>query len=484
MDLLIEYLSASREHELGTVVLAKLAPRRLILVEGDPAAAAELSRRAGSLQGVQVVASSLSPHGGKQRWLQHNVGALNGPLDMEPLRPYYPRLRVMGESRQGSITMLELLDSLGLTERTAQTNVLALDLPGQEEALLSSLPPRRLAQFDTVLLRGCREPLPGGATADAAQRRLHKQCFNKLAVDEVTEPLWPTATFQFDAARFRAQRLERQLAEVQATLQAEQARSAERDAAHLTLQAQAEQATQLASTQQQQIDQQRSTVAALQSRLAVSDEALRQARQAAETAAQQHAATLSEWQSRAAALNEERGQFEAGLKQTQAELASLKAEAAALQTRLDQRTEELQQQAHALADALARQERASAERQAATEALTRAKATADAAIDRQSQQLDKVVVERDDLARQARSWQAQAAQAQEALDHQGRQCAECQSVLDDERVRAAELEQQLRMLESERKRLAQRQQLLQDEVHRAEGQLEMIKDLLLGDAGL
>lgn len=75
-------------------------------------------------------------------------------------------------------------------------------------------------------------------------------------------------------------------------------------------------------------------------------------------------------------------------------------------------------------------------------------------------------------------------QVRELTAAQARRGVEAEHQLDAARRQVIKLEQQVRQSESDQARQAVRQQMLQDELQRAEGQIELIKALLLGDAGI
>src|SRR3982750_1193390 len=105
METLFSCLEALAGQPLGTVVhvgaghprilerYAAFSVGALVLVEGDPELGAELSDAAAGRVGVTVKAAAVGSHDGVVDWHRYNLPALNGPLDAEPLRSYYPRVR-------------------------------------------------------------------------------------------------------------------------------------------------------------------------------------------------------------------------------------------------------------------------------------------------------------------------------------------------------------------------------------------------------
>jgi hypothetical protein len=228
--------------------LLALRAERLWLLEGDADLANELRRHARRRPTVAVLEEAVSPDGGVLDWLGFNLRHLNGPIDPAGLRAYYPRLKKLASVPLDSIALSELLRRLAADLARGGPALLVIDLPGQEHALLDSLPDELLNLFGWVLLRGCSVPLrPGIPTADLAVADLLKRCFRVVHSEIDSEPLWPVHLLRFDTeARdevLRRQRqlvLERELAECNtqiAQLRLEQAQALEHQQSLLETQA-------------------------------------------------------------------------------------------------------------------------------------------------------------------------------------------------------------------------------------------------------
>ena len=124
-------------------------------------------------------------------------------------------------------------------------NVLAIDLPGVEDALLEGMTQARLEAFRWIALAGVDPTLYEGATAlGAAIERAARLNFRRGWSSQSVDPLWPAALLEVDERAIAADRrdeecaaLSRQVAELRTQLDAlaaardEQAgRSAERQA--------------------------------------------------------------------------------------------------------------------------------------------------------------------------------------------------------------------------------------------------------------
>jgi hypothetical protein len=173
MDALIEALTRIPSRPLGTVVHIgagsaaleqheALVANRLVLVEGDPDIVSDLRSGASRLsRAVDIVGQPVAPAAGPLLWHRYNLRMLNGPLDASTLGRFYPRLRQASALPLHALAFGELLGQLDLahddTHEDQPPNVLLLDVPGQEDALLASLSEAELRNFGWITLRGCSE---------------------------------------------------------------------------------------------------------------------------------------------------------------------------------------------------------------------------------------------------------------------------------------------------------------------------------------
>lgn len=231
MTVLFEYLATLAEKPLGTVVhigagsgamlecYAALKPARVILLEGDADTAAELLRSAVQCPWAEVLAHPVGVTGGPLEWRRYNLRRLNGPLQSGVLHSFYPRLRLVESRTVNARALSDVLAALQVATGAGGMNVLVLDVPGQEAALLDSLPHEALIQFDAVLLCGSREALPAwGTTAEQAVNQLQRACFDTVAADFDQEPLWPVTLLRFNPQRHQAELLEQRLSVQMAAL--------------------------------------------------------------------------------------------------------------------------------------------------------------------------------------------------------------------------------------------------------------------------
>jgi chromosome segregation ATPase len=243
MTALMECLNRLASRRLGTVVhlgagsgavlesYAGIDRQRLILVEGDPDAQIELEAQSQGLPGVELWPRVVRPQSGPAIWHRFSWSALNGPLDAMPLRTVYPRLQRLGEQSLPATGLAELLRALALEPDAERPDLLVLDLPGQEAALLRSLPRAELRRFAVVVLRGCRQPIGSeGEPLDDAVALLRDAGFRVTPPPDAVEAadaadLWPVVQLEFDAAAQQLVDLQAQVAAQAAALEQAQART-------------------------------------------------------------------------------------------------------------------------------------------------------------------------------------------------------------------------------------------------------------------
>jgi len=206
----IVHLGAGRGADLEGY--ARLSPGRVVLVEGDAETVADLRSSARARRWAEVHAVAVAPQSGELAWHRFNVSALNGPAEPIGLSAFYPRLRALDSLPAQAIALSEFLQGLALADKG--DHMLVFDLPGQEEALLASLPQELLSRFAGVALRGCGVKTSGlGDAVETVAHQLKSRYFRPIAAVAEDEPLWPVHLLIFDAA---AQERDRLQAHVQA----------------------------------------------------------------------------------------------------------------------------------------------------------------------------------------------------------------------------------------------------------------------------
>ena len=196
-------------------------PRQMILVEGDTETYADLvaDLQHSPRSGVRALHRVVLPHGGAVMWHRHNVRRLNSPHAMEAFRTVYPRLTELCRLQQEGVSLAQLASEVlpgADIDRASGTNVLVLDVPGQETALLSALPKDVLCRFRCIAIRATAVPLGGDwAPLEETVELLGAAFFKLLPAlattgDESADEIWPVAVLQFDEDAFSRSRLQEQ----------------------------------------------------------------------------------------------------------------------------------------------------------------------------------------------------------------------------------------------------------------------------------
>ena len=466
---------------------AKLSPRRLVLVEGDAEMARELSLAARALPAAEVLSHAVSPTAGELTWHRYNLRALNGPLPAAGLEAYYPRLRTVSTETVRSVAIADLVDQL--LPAGATGNLLVLDVPGQEVALLEALGVERLTRFDKVLVHG-RNLDTGHGQALAASLAWLKAHHVVVAPSNADAPkrLWETVAGVVDRRAVEVSRLEAQLDSVvrqrdelafqlKAAQEADRAAQAASEAELARWAQQAEAGKQAAADAlARTMDEHRATEAALSA-------SLEQLRAELESERQERSRLSASLDETARQRDEQKHWHEenakwakalhAQLKAVQAELAKREQGLAQVEAELSQRTQALQAAEEAARAAQAASEaelarwaqQAEADKQASVEAMARTmdehraaegalSATLEqlrAELESERQERSRLSASLDETARQRdeqKHWHAENAKWAKALDAQ----------LKAVQAELAEREQGLARVDAE---LAQRTQALQ-----------------------
>jgi len=233
----IVHLGAGRGAELDDY--ASLSPGRVVLVEGDADTAADLRSNARAHPWAEVHPVAVAPQAGDLAWHRFNVSALNGPAEPIGLAAFYPSLRASSTTRAQAVALSEFLDGLDLPDHQGD-HVLVVDLPGQEQALLASLPQALLSRFSGIVLRGCGVKTPGlGDAVETVVRELKSRYFKPIATLAAGEPLWPVHLLAYDVGAQERDQLQARVQAMDDELREAQARQTELEAlrqAHMQLQ--------------------------------------------------------------------------------------------------------------------------------------------------------------------------------------------------------------------------------------------------------
>lgn len=180
---------------------AERGAKRIVLVSTDSDVLPALRRAARSYASIRVVEAAIAPQVGCAQWLRFNVRELSGLLPAgSGLHTLYPRLRVLDRTQVTTMTLQNVLEQVGLTPVEQGTrNMLVLETPGMEGALLKGLPPGLLGAFGLVFVRGASAGLFENADNHEEALRWLEECFyRRVTTENDDDDLWPVALMRYD----------------------------------------------------------------------------------------------------------------------------------------------------------------------------------------------------------------------------------------------------------------------------------------------
>jgi hypothetical protein len=134
---------------------------------------------------------------------------MNGPRDAGALTRLYPRLRSLGTISCVGVSLQELLMEVVASAYNAGAIALALDVPGQEVALLRSLPSGLLHKFEWIALRSASASNDFGWDGpQVAAACLEESHFKASLTCHATDAAWPVSVFYLDAPAVVRDRIE------------------------------------------------------------------------------------------------------------------------------------------------------------------------------------------------------------------------------------------------------------------------------------
>ena len=408
---------------------ARLKPARSIFVEGDRETATELENRTSHWPATEVHAKVIAPQSGQLQWNRYNMRTLNGPLDADALVVVYPRLRRIGSVPVEAVGLGDFLSELAISSAagTDRVDVLVLDVPGQELALLASVSPAQWQSFGYLLIRGCRNALGQGSAA--APEAIELLCQSGFEVIGSDDGLWPSTVLRLDDARVRALQALEGVTHLQAELASARAAVAELTLHNERLGAETLEQQSLAAQRAQEV-----------SELIVACKA--------------HAKVANDRVLESEHLSQAKAEFERVAYVRHLELEALKT-------------------------ASANMERLAHERHLRIEELNQSFAAVQQALAERDAEVVRLTGERDEFAsasaRQAEQLQASFAENKRLAGEVARHVA----LLESAGKRSAELESANNSLLGQSRDQIARQRLMDSEILKAEAQLDLIKDVLL-----
>lgn len=221
----------------GRLLPALLASgaQQIVLTEADPDRAAAVRAQAEAHDGVEVFDCAAAAADGRAKLRRMNLreaSALRPPSGMAKLFPGLREIGVIEVDTRDAAALAALI-----TPQTERSNLLILDTPGEEGAILARLlEGPSLARFDHILTTLPKEPLyEGSATGSELMEMLMSRDFTLVGRDD-SDPDLPDGQFHRPIAlprsRAREQKQAQQIADLEGQLRTERAR-AEAQIGHL-----------------------------------------------------------------------------------------------------------------------------------------------------------------------------------------------------------------------------------------------------------
>lgn len=204
-------------------------PRRALLVEVDEERARGLERRVAALpehlaEHIRVERAAVSATPGAAVYYRCNLEDASGLHAPTGLQSLYPGLEVEARQEVEAVAPDTLVAPLGLSRD--EHNLLVLELPGEELAVLEALG-ERLLDFAELRLRCGREVLfEGGRSARAVLAWLEEAGFELTSEDSDDDPEWPWWRLRRNDVVLQNRELSRRVEALERSL-AEQTRTAE-----------------------------------------------------------------------------------------------------------------------------------------------------------------------------------------------------------------------------------------------------------------
>ena len=177
--------------------LASLSCQRKVLVEADPLYVETLNAEAGS--GVEIFNALVAASEGDALFHRFTLPFLNGPLPREHFVAFYPRLAIVESITLPTRALSSLLSQLAVAGDAS--NLLVMDLPSQEEALLASLTHIDTERFSHMLVRTFAADAADDSPEPSFLRHLASLGFDLVAKDAATDPAWPLYRLKKDAVK-------------------------------------------------------------------------------------------------------------------------------------------------------------------------------------------------------------------------------------------------------------------------------------------
>ncbi len=445
--------------------------RRVVLVEPNPEFLPALRDRVRDEEAVQVIPAAVSAHPGRSALRLYNFPMLSSLREPTGICESLPGLRQIGRAMVDTLPVNELLDRIGLEPNA--NNWLVIDAPGEEAAILQALEKdARLMQFETLIMTAGTESLYQGAEpASKILDRLRQFGYRITGNVDGSDADWPRYRLIIDRVATENKRLHEKLKVLQKRFtELEVARRAERETHE-------------------------SEIAALRSQLTASDAALQseaESHEAERKTLQDHVTELE------SSRQAERESHESNLDMLRSKLVEAEAANESASQTAASELEALRQQvaeaelageelAHSLQEEL-REERSAAEQRAQEqlEEIIRLREDHAKAIARLETERDQATAQleqaRAELQSQREAESGKQQQSSEQIEQLQKQLAEKDQTIAELTQKTNQLNAKLRESQDQVEEHAARVEMIQQEIARTDGQIDLIKDLLLRES--
>jgi FkbM family methyltransferase len=174
-----------------------LNPKHVVLIEADPEAHSVFAERFADAPNVTVINALVAPQAGEATFHRFTLPSFNAPLGLGRLRELYPRIDLVEELRIQGQPLHEIVREPVLGAR----NLLIFDMPGQEAALLRSLAAEFLGRFSSIVVLASAEAWQEGAEPAEATLAILKNKNFEVAREDSEDPAWPCVLLIRDEAK-------------------------------------------------------------------------------------------------------------------------------------------------------------------------------------------------------------------------------------------------------------------------------------------
>jgi hypothetical protein len=191
---------------------------RVVLAGAGVPSRQDLRRLAAENDCLELVDCTVNANAHGDLWRRFNISTLDGWLKPDPAGKVYPRLRLIDEEERQGSDLAELLRDMRFGKAGDGANILVLELPGHELAMLSPLASSALRTFDYVLIKSVREGVYEGANTSQALLQYMESKAYQLAAEDFANPQWPVRLFHFDEATAEREELKAKMQALNARL--------------------------------------------------------------------------------------------------------------------------------------------------------------------------------------------------------------------------------------------------------------------------